>query len=121
MQEFISRQTEVLLADKQQLLSALGSKDEAVRSLQGGLDHLTHQLDMALRDREVLMGQLAKVVSVGDLELLERRLTDAGGEGDEVSPGTGDGDQWVDGDYVVVEQNVVDGLPAVSTTDTISQ
>ena len=40
------------------LLSDLSSKDDVVREMQGACDHLQHQLNIALNDRNLLMEQL---------------------------------------------------------------
>lgn len=40
------------------LMSDLSSKDDVVRDLQSGLDHLQHQLHIALNDRNLLLQQL---------------------------------------------------------------
>jgi len=39
-------------------MSDLSSKDDVVRDLQSGLDHLQHQLHIALNDRNLLLQQL---------------------------------------------------------------
>jgi hypothetical protein len=56
-----------------------GSKDDAVRGLEAGLDHLQHQLELALTDRQVLLQELAKVADKGEMELLQQALQDEGG------------------------------------------
>uniref|UniRef100_A0A383VY99 Uncharacterized protein n=1 Tax=Tetradesmus obliquus TaxID=3088 RepID=A0A383VY99_TETOB len=78
-QEMISRETAKLLDDKRKLLRDLGSKDDAVRGLEAGLDHLHHQLELALTDRQLLLEQLSKVADKGEMDLLQQALQEEGG------------------------------------------
>ncbi|KAF6254648.1 hypothetical protein COO60DRAFT_1703219 [Scenedesmus sp. NREL 46B-D3] len=78
-QEMISRETAKLLDDKHKLLNDLGSKDDAVRGLEAGLDHLQHQLELALTDRQLLLEELTKVADKGEMEMLQQALQEEGG------------------------------------------
>ena len=69
-QDMITRQTQQLLSDRQQLLRDLEGKDDAVRGLESQVDHLAHQLELALADREVLIGHLERVAPNGELQAL---------------------------------------------------
>lgn len=46
-------------------MSDLTSKDDAVRDLQSNMDHLQHQLHIALTDRELLLQQLRTLAGDG--------------------------------------------------------
>jgi hypothetical protein len=50
-----------------------------VRGLEAGLDHLQHQLELALTDRQLLLEQLAKVADMGEVEALQQALQEEGG------------------------------------------
>jgi hypothetical protein len=69
--------------------AAAGSKDDAVRGLEAGLDHLQHQLELALTDRQVLLEQLAKVADKGEMEALQQALQEEGGGGSRRQSGAG--------------------------------
>jgi hypothetical protein len=53
-----------------------------VRGLEAGLDHLQHQLELALTDRQLLLEQLSKVADKGEMDLLQQALQEEGGGGD---------------------------------------
>lgn len=61
-----------------------GTKDEVVRGLASGLDHLQHQLELALQDRELLMQKLTKVADQTEIDALQRAME----EGTYISPAT---------------------------------
>jgi hypothetical protein len=52
---------QALLEDRQQLLRALEGKDEAVRQLEAQVDHLSHELELAVGDKELLLSHLERV------------------------------------------------------------
>jgi hypothetical protein len=60
-----------------------------VRGLEAGLDHLQHQLELALTDRQLLLEQLAKVADKGEMDLLQQALEqeEGGGSGRPSSAG----------------------------------
>lgn len=50
-----------------------------MRGLEAGLDHLHHQLELALTDRQLLLEQLSKVADKGEMDLLQQALQEEGG------------------------------------------
>lgn len=68
-------------------MSDLTSKDDVVREMQANLDHMNHQLDIALNDRHLLLEQLHTLAGMdsvngsgllggggGHLDLIHKRV-----------------------------------------------
>lgn len=80
------------------LAAPAGSKDEAVRGLEAGLHHLSHQLELALADRQLLLSELCKVADGSEVAALaaaleEGRGGDSGDGGDEEDEAGGEQQQ----------------------------
>lgn len=70
--DFITAQTQLLLADKRTLLQQLAAKEVDISGLQAGLEAVQHQLEIALEDRGDLEAQLAGSGSDAAWELVDR-------------------------------------------------